>query len=327
MVSKPVYIKATFETPAGLADEAAGILVAHGALGCAVERGGRAGPKSRRPVTLDAYFTVLRPVKLRAIRNAMREAGMLAASDRDRASESIVDPGWATMWQSRFKPLPIGERFLIVPPWHRATEPGRISITVLPGQAFGTGHHPTTNGALLAIDDLVAHHRIARAIDVGTGSGILAIAMAMLRVPKIVAIDNDALALENARENAELNEVPKPIAFSTTPIATVRGKFDLVVANILGKTLIAMAPDLTRVIARGGHLVLGGILAREAKSVASHYAPELQLTNTTVSRGWITMMFRRPLPRAAKRRSALPLRGGKNQNDSPSLKGRGRGLG
>jgi ribosomal protein L11 methyltransferase len=293
MASKPVYIKATFETPAGLADEAAGILVAHGALGCAVERGGRAGPKSRRPVTLEAYFTTLRPAKLRAIRNAMRAAGMLAASDRDRASESIADPGWATMWQSRFKPLPIGQRFLIVPPWHRASDPGRISITVLPGQAFGTGHHPTTSGALLAIDDLVADQKITRAIDVGTGSGILAIALAMLGVPKVIGIDNDALALDNARENAELNAVAKRIAFSTTPIARVRGKFDLVVANILSKTLIAMAPDLTRVIANGGHLVLGGILAREAKGVASHYAPELQLTNTAVSRGWITLVFAR----------------------------------
>ncbi len=114
------YIKATFETPAGLADEAAGILVANGALGCAVERGGRAGPRSRRPVKLEAYFTTLRPAKLRAIRSTMRAAGMLTDSDRDAAPQSIVDPGWATMWQSRFEPLPIGERFLIVPPWNRS---------------------------------------------------------------------------------------------------------------------------------------------------------------------------------------------------------------
>jgi ribosomal protein L11 methyltransferase len=313
MASKPVYIKATFETPAGLADEAAGILVANGALGCAVERGGRAGARSRRPVKLEAYFTTLRPAKLRAIRRAMRAAGMLTDSDRDVAPQSIVDPGWATMWQLRFEPLPIGDRFLIVPPWHRATEPGRISITVLPGQAFGTGHHPTTSGALLAIDELIAHHKIARAIDVGTGSGILAIAIAMLGLRKVMAIDNDAAVLGNARENAASNGVAKRVAFSTTPIAQVRGTFDLVVANILSKTLIAMAPDLKRLVARGGHLVLGGLLAREAKSVASHYEPDLQIANTTVARGWVTMVFRRPLPRTALRRSALPLRGGKNR--------------
>jgi ribosomal protein L11 methyltransferase len=291
MASRPVYIKATFETPAGLADEAAGILVANGALGCAVERGGRAGAKSRRPVKLEAYFTTLRPAKLRAIRRAMHAAGMLADSDRASAPQSIVDPGWATMWQARFEPLPVGDRFLIVPPWHRAAESGRISITVLPGQAFGTGHHPTTSGALLAIDELIAHHKVARVLDVGTGSGILAIALAMLGAPKVTAIDNDALALDNARENAELNGVTRSVAWSTTPIARVRGKFDLVVANILSKTLIDMAPDLKRVVARGGHLVLGGLLEREAKSIASHYAPELRLTKTAVSRGWITMVF------------------------------------
>jgi ribosomal protein L11 methyltransferase len=301
MASKPVYIKATLETPAGLADEAAGILVANGALGCAVERGGRAGPRSQLPVKLEAYFTTLTPAKLRAIRHTMRAAGMLTPSDRDGTPQSITDPGWATVWQSRFEPLPIGNHFLIVPPWHRATGTGRISITVLPGQAFGTGHHPTTSGALLAIDDLIAHHKIARVIDVGTGSGILAIAMAMLGVRKVTAIDNDATALSNARENAELNGVARRVTFSTTPIARMRGKFDLVVANILGKTLIAMAPDLKRLLARGGHLVLGGILAREAESVASHYAPELEIENAIVSRGWTTMVFRRPLGRSAIR--------------------------
>jgi ribosomal protein L11 methyltransferase len=297
MASKPVYIKATFETPAGLADEAAGILVANGALGCAVERGGRAGPKSRRPVKLEAYFTTLRPAKLRALRRTMRDAGMLSASDRGGAALSITDPGWATMWQSRFEPLPIGERFLIVPPWHQATESGRVSITVLPGQGFGTGHHPTTSGALMVIEDLIARHKIARAIDVGTGSGILSIAMAMSGVRKVIGIDNDDLALGNARENTELNGVANRIVFSTTPLNRVRGKFDLVVANILSKTLIAMASDLKRVLAPGGHLVLGGILAREAKSVVSCYAPELRLSKATVSRGWSTMVFARKDPR------------------------------
>ena len=297
MASKPTYIKASFETPAGLADEAAGILVANGALGCAVERGGRAGPKSRRPVTLEAYFTSLRAAKLRAIRRTMRAAGMLADSDRDAALQPIVDPGWATMWQSRFEPLPVGERFLIVPPWNRKREPGRIGIIVLPGQAFGTGHHPTTSGALLAIDDLVARHKITRAIDVGTGSGILAIAMAMLGVRKVTGIDNDASALDNARENADLNAVARRVLFSTTPLTKVREKFDLVVVNISSKTLIAMAPDLKRILANSGHLVLGGILSREAKSIASHYGPELQLARTTVSRGWITMVFERKVTR------------------------------
>ncbi|HXN87508.1 MAG TPA: 50S ribosomal protein L11 methyltransferase [Candidatus Binataceae bacterium] len=291
MPSKPVYLKAVFETLGGLADEAAGILIANGALGCAVQRGGRAGSRSRRPVKLEAYFAKLKPLELRAIRRTMRAAGMLTDSDRDISAQSIVDPGWATMWQQRFEPTPIGERYLVVPPWHRASENGRISIVVKPGQAFGTGHHPTTAGALMAIDELNARQKIARALDVGAGSGILAITMAMLGIPKIVAIDNDPVTLENARENAKLNRVTNRIAFSTTPVARVRTKFDLVVANILSSTLIAIAPEVKRIVAHNGHLILGGILAKEAAKVIDRYSPELRLTDKRIIRGWATLIF------------------------------------
>jgi ribosomal protein L11 methyltransferase len=291
MRSKPVYLKAVFETPGGLADEAAGILMANGALGCAVLRGGRAGSRSRRPVKLEAYFAKLKPIELRAIRRTMRAAGMLTDSDRDAGAQSIIDPGWATMWQKRFEPTSIGERFLIVPPWHRASETGRISIVVKPGQAFGTGHHPTTAGALIAIDEISARHKIARALDVGAGSGILAMAMAMLGIPKIVAIDNDPLTLDNARENAKLNRVTTRIAFSTTPVAKMKATFDLIVANILSSTLIEVAPDLKRILAPEGHLILGGILAKEAAKVIDCYGLELRLIDKRIIKGWATLIF------------------------------------
>ena len=287
------YVKAVFETPAGLADEAAGMLVACGALGCAVERGGRVGARSRKPVKLEAYFSKLKPARLRAIRRAMGTAGMLAKSDRDAAGERIVDPGWATMWQRRFKPLPVGERLIVVPPWRHAEEPGRIAIVVRPGRAFGTGHHPTTAGALRAIDQLCAQRKFARALDVGAGSGILAIAMALLGAKHITAIDVDAEALDNARENAELNHLRRRIGFSTTPITRLAGKFDLIAANILSSVLIAIAPELIRLLARGGRLILGGILRREARRVASHYAGKLHLLSTDYDRGWATMVFAR----------------------------------
>jgi ribosomal protein L11 methyltransferase len=291
MPSKPVYLKAVFETPGGLADEAAGILIANGALGCAVQRGGSAGSRSRRPVKLEAYFAKLEPLELRAIRRTMRAAGMLTDSDRGGGVQSIVDPGWATMWQKRFEPTPIGDRFLIVPPWRRASENGRISIIIKPGQAFGTGHHLTTAGALIAIDQLNARRRIGRALDVGAGSGILAIAMAMLGIAKIVAIDNDPVTLDNARENAKLNRVTNRIVFSTTPLARIKSNFDLIAANILSSTLIAIAPDLKRILASGGRLILGGILAKEAAKVIDRYNPELRLIKKRITRGWATLIF------------------------------------
>jgi ribosomal protein L11 methyltransferase len=130
-------------------------------------------------------------------------------------------------------------------------------------------------------------------IDVGTGSGILAIAMRVLGIKRVTAIDNDATALGNALENAALNHITNGIDFSTTPIARVKGKSPLVVANILSSTLIAMAPDLKRILAKNGFLVLGGILAREVKKVAAHYAPELRLIDKRVTKGWATLVFSR----------------------------------
>ena len=291
MKKTAAYIRAVFETPAGLADEAAGILIANGALGCAVQRGGRAGARSKRPVQLEAFFSELAPSQLRSIRRTMRAAGMLTDSDPAGAAQTIVDPGWATMWQKRFEPLRVGDRFMIVPPWHPASDNGLISMTILPGQGFGTGHHPTTSDAMIALAELIERHRFTHAIDVGTGSGILALAMRLLGVAKVTAIDNDATALDNARENAALNHVTTGIDFSITPIARIKKPFPLVVANILSSTLIAMAPDLKRILAKSGFLVLGGILAREVKKITAHYAPELRLVDKRITKGWATLIF------------------------------------
>lgn len=287
------FYKMSFETAARSADDAAGLLVASGALGCAVQKGARLGPRSNKTVVLEAYFSKLGPAKTRAIRRTMESAGMVAAGAHREAPRRIVDPGWTTMWKERFEPLPVAARFTIVPPWNRASEPGRISIVINPGQAFGTGHHPTTAGALGAIEELCAKRKFKTALDVGTGSGILAIAMKLVGVGKVSAIDNDALALDNARENAALNRLARRISFSTTPIDRIRKRFDLVAANILSSVIIRLASELKRVLARGGRLVLGGILERETAKVAANFTPELRLLSTTIDRGWATMVFAR----------------------------------
>ncbi len=286
------YYKMSFETAARRADDAAGLLVANGALGCAVERGAKLGPRSNKTVALEAYFDRLGPARERAIRRVMEAAGMVARDHGNRAAR-IVDPGWTTMWKERFRPLRVGAHFLIVPPWNRTCEADRVSIVINPGQAFGTGHHPTTAGAIDAIERLCAEGGFSSALDVGTGSGILAIAIALMGARSVTAIDHDPEALVNARENAALNRIARRISFSNTPIERVRGRFDLVTANILSSVLIRMAPELKRVLTGGGRLVLGGILRRESKSVAAAFAPDLRLLETTIRRGWATMVFAR----------------------------------
>jgi ribosomal protein L11 methyltransferase len=291
------YVQVAFEVPAAMVDDAAGMLVAEGAMGCAVGGDHRSAHR-HATLELQAYFERLSRLRLAAIRRAMAAAGMLARPARPPARKLIADPGWATAWMDRFEPLPVGRRLLIVPPWDRDVPTRRLNkrrlkLIINPGQAFGTGHHATTYGALATIEKLCAARRFKRALDVGTGSGVLAIAMRLMGVEQVRAIDIDELALDNARENAVLNSLGDTIAFSTTPLARLRQRFDLITANILSSTLLGMAEALTRLLASGGRLVLGGILNRETAAVLGAYGPRLQCFGVRRDRGWSTLVLAR----------------------------------
>jgi ribosomal protein L11 methyltransferase len=280
---------------AHLADEAAGILVAGGAIGCAIA--GMKLPRAReqKTVALEAYFDAISASELSRLKLTLEQAGMLADGVVDGSARRIVDPGWATLWMKRFGPFRVGRRFLIVPPWKRAAEPGRTTIVVQPAQAFGTGHHPTTAGALRALESIVIAHAPKSILDAGTGSGILAIAAALLghRSAEMIAIDIDPTALENARANAHLNGVEKSIRFSSVPLASIHRHFDLIMANILSGTLIELAPHLKRIVAPGGRLILGGFLADEADEVLIHYRSPLRCLSRKTHRGWTTLVMAR----------------------------------
>jgi ribosomal protein L11 methyltransferase len=309
--SRRSYTRAIFRTHAHLADEAAGILVAGGAIGCAVA--GMKLPRAReqKTVALEAYFDKVSADELSRVRLALEHAGMLAAdgaSDGPKSGVSrIVDPGWSTLWMRRFGAFRVGRRILIVPPWKRASERGRTTIVVQPARAFGTGHHPTTAGALRAIESIVIKHAPRSILDVGTGSGVLAIAAALLGrrdgfEREIIAIDVDPTALENARANARLNGVEKSIRFSAVPLASIHRHFDLIAANILSHTLIELAPHLKQIVAPGGRLVLGGFLADEADDVLSQYRSPLRCLSRGTYRGWTTAVMARTSGTRAPRR-------------------------
>jgi ribosomal protein L11 methyltransferase len=306
--SRRSYTRAIFRTHAHLADEAAGILVAGGAIGCAVA--GMKLPRARedKTVALEAYFDRISASDLSRLRLMMEQAGMLADATRDGAGADgarnssvrrILDPGWSTLWMRRFGPFRVGRRMLIVPPWKREHQRGRTTIVVQPARAFGTGHHPTTAGALRAIESLIGARAPKSILDAGTGSGVLAIAAALLGKGDglerdIMAIDVDPTALENARVNARLNGVEKSIRFSSVPLASIHRHFDLITANILSHTLIELAPHLKRIVAPGGRLILGGFLADEASDVLSHYRGfPLRCLSRKTHRGWTTLVMAR----------------------------------
>jgi ribosomal protein L11 methyltransferase len=285
------YHAVGLKTAAALADEAAGILIAHGAMGCEVRKMAGASARSG-DVYLQAYFKCISPPAARRIAKILAAAGMLAPG-AVLSVHSVEDPGWATMWQARFEPFTVGKRLLIVPPWTRARAPGRIQLVIKPGQAFGTGHHASTCGTLAMIEQFLDSGGIARALDVGTGSGILALAMAKLGVPDVTAIDIDATALENARENAALNGLDGAIRFSAAPLGSIRGRFDLIAANILSSVVIAMAPQLTVRLRPHARLILAGILSREADAVFAAYRPAVKLIGSRHDGKWIALTFRR----------------------------------
>ena len=283
------YAKATFRVPAVMADEIAGFLISRGALGCAVAEMEKPRQRPHRILTLEAYFPIANGRQVSGLYAAMRHGGMLAARSRARKPKKIKDPGWATKWQERFKPFQVGKEFLIVPPWDQKRIAGRISITIAPGFGFGTGRHPSTAGALRAIEKLFAQRSHETALDVGTGSGVLAFAMAA-RNARVTAIDIDRQALENARQNAKLNTTAAGIRFSATPLARVAGRFDLIAANILSTVLTRMAPMLRRRLKPKGRLVLSGILTSEVSQVLAAYRG-LRTVAINRSRGWATLVM------------------------------------
>jgi ribosomal protein L11 methyltransferase len=288
------YVRLQFDLPAAEADAAAAILVANRALGCEVSkiRPPRPAPvRTPRQVRLKAYFDRLNDADLRRVRRALESAAMIAATARLQR-ETLVDPGWATMWKRRFQPFTVG-RFVIVPPWNHEHRADRIRLMIQPGQGFGTGHHGSTYGVLRLLDNLCQKRPFTRALDVGTGSGILAIAMQLLGVGEVTAIDIDPVALENARENAVLNHVGEHVRLSLVPIASLRRHFDLITANILSSTLIEMAPRLLHRLAPEGRLILAGILNREAESVIAAYRPAMRCIDRRADRGWTAVVLAR----------------------------------
>jgi len=181
----------------------------------------------------------------------------------------VPDQDWGEAWKQGLEPLVIGRAF-VRPSWiAAATPPGMAEIVLDPGMAFGTGTHPTTSLCLAALSDLLAARPGARVLDVGTGSGLLAIAARKLGAGEVAGNDNDPIAVRVARENAALNGVE--LDLNERGVGEQRGPFDLVLANILANTLVELAPALAAQLAPGGVVLLSGILTPQEEEVRAAY--------------------------------------------------------
>lgn len=208
-----------------------------------------------------------------------------------------VAPGWRDGWKAWFKASRVTDRVVIRPSWEPwVPAPDDRVLDLDPGTAFGTGGHATTRLCLAEVDRLVGRGEVvARVLDVGTGSGVLAIAAARLGAHAVVAVDNDPEAVLVARENAARNAVDDLVQVSQTPLEQLPGTFDLVLANILAPTLLQLREALLARVRPGGRAVLSGILADEGADVQAGFeALGMVLERLDAEGEWVSLTLRRP---------------------------------
>lgn len=205
----------------------------------------------------------------------------------------VDEEDWATAWKAYFKPIPIGRRIVITPPWESPKlSADQIAVVIDPGMAFGTGSHATTQLCLTVLDEYVRPG--SSVADIGTGSGILAIAASLLGAGQVAASDIDPLAVRIAEDNARINGAA--IALSIDP---PEGTFDIVVANILADVILEMKDILIAHTKPGGLIAVSGVIDTRAKDVQDGLTSSgLDFVEERQQAEWRAILFRRPTDRS-----------------------------
>lgn len=213
--------------------------------------------------------------------------------------EALPDIDWVARSLEGLKPVRAGRFFVHGAHDRRKRHSGELAIEIEAGLAFGTGHHGTTAGCLEMLEKVMRREHPRNALDLGTGSAVLAIAVAKLAHIPVLATDIDPVAVRVAAANARLNNVKALVETVTAPgfhhpIFGKRAPFDLIVANILARPLMRLAPQMADHIALGGSIVLSGILQRQRDAVVSAYVGQnFRHVRTLHREGWVTIHLKR----------------------------------
>ena len=275
-----------------------------------VEDGLAARVDLARPALVRAYLPLLDPAAVRdAVARADRELGHLQAFGLrpigDLGARVVREADWANAWKAHFPVLRVGRRIVIRPTWRRhRRQPGDVVLALDPGMAFGTGLHPTTRLCLAALESLADRGLVAgggddggpaRVLDVGSGSGILAIAAASLGAREVLAVDVDPIAVEASAANARRNRLARVIRAREGSAPSGEGPFDLVLANLIASLLVALADGLVEDLRPGGTLLASGIFEnREADVVAAFEACGMVIERRWTEGDWVALEVRRP---------------------------------
>lgn len=302
MDHKHSWIEITVAVHPDEADAVANFLIELGSNGI-VEEGPVPGPAraQQEDCLLKAYVlkdadTAHRIDSLKNYVQSLREAEPGQARREPAVTISAIeDKDWNEQWKSFFQPVKVTDRIVIKPSWRKYWKKGNeIVIELDPGMAFGTGTHSSTRLCLQQIEERAAECYGAdksSLLDVGTGSGILAIAAALLGIKQVMGIDIDVQAVECAKKNAAANAVAERVLFENTPLYKIPGSFSIVVANILPQTLIDMKDDLTRHLAPSGYLILSGIIQERAQDVIDAFSRGLSFKQETREEEWSCLIF------------------------------------
>lgn len=253
-----------------------------------------------RPVTVRTFVPAqdTAPEALEAIRHALWHLGQL----RTVGELQVVvrhEQDWADAWKEHYRPIRAGRCVVVRPPWYDYQSEGDDVVVVLdPGMAFGTGTHQTTRLALMLLEDELSPGMTV--LDVGTGSGILAISAALLGARAVRAIDIEPVAIRRAADNARLNQVTDVVHLdvgSLDPNEAEPVTYDLVVANIIARVLVDLAPALARSVRPGGRLILSGIIESKEASVEAAFAGQgMERLRREVMDDWVAHVWQRPRP-------------------------------
>jgi ribosomal protein L11 methyltransferase len=258
-------------------------------------------PLPAGPLTVRAYLPddADAPQKRRKIEEALYYLGRLYPLPEPTFT-AIDEADWAEAWKANYHPVRVGRRLLVKPAWVEATVAAEdVLIELDPGMAFGTGTHPSTQLCLMAAEDLVGPKK--RVLDLGCGSGILAIASAKLGASEVLGLDVDPVAVRVARENVRANGVVERVTVQQGSLedAVREGqRFDLVLVNILAKVIVEMCDHgLAETVQPGGYLVAAGIIEDQADEVAGALQKAgLLVEARRPSADWVALVARHPPP-------------------------------
>jgi ribosomal protein L11 methyltransferase len=228
-----------------------------------------------RPATVRAYVPARdEAVATQAVADATEMLGHLQAFGLRPIGELrtriVHEEDWAEAWKAHFPVLRVGRRLVIRPTWRRhRSQPGDIVLALDPGMAFGTGLHPTTRLCLALVEGLADRGLLAgaRALDVGCGSGILAIAAARLGAASVLGVDPDPIAIESTTANARRNRLMRRVRARQGSLPSGEGPFAIVLANLVASLLIELAPRLADELLPGGTIVASGIFVDREEDV------------------------------------------------------------